>query len=469
LTTSQGYLYRYSKYIKLIFLGWDLVLLNTAFLLSFFLRFGLHTPLPQREAESGFLFSNLIWIGIILYQGEYKFIRVEHIDRVLAKSIKIVFLHVFLMFTIMAILHFVNISRLRMLYFYGVFFSGIFIFRIIFILLLKRLRKAGYNYRNVVIVGAGIPGREIASILGKDLAYGYRVWGHFDDDAKSTDTQPILGKLADIQEYALQNRIHEIYVTNPLYDVNLMKNLTEFCEKNLIRIKFVPDFQKYTQNKKVEINFYDHIPVISLRQEPLETPINRVFKRIFDCIFSISVILVIFPWLFPLMMLLVKLSSKGPIFFKQLRSGEDNKTFYCLKFRTMKVNSLSDELQAKKGDNRITRIGKFLRKTNLDELPQFFNVLLGDMSVVGPRPHMVKHTEEFSELIGNYPVRHYTRPGITGWAQVSGYRGETKNFEQLNNRIIADIWYIENWSLLLDLKIILRTVSNMLRGEANAN
>jgi len=178
--------------------------------------------------------------------------------------------------------------------------------------------------------------------------------------------------------------------------------------------------------------------------------------------------LLIAPWLLPIIMLLVKLSSKGPVFFKQQRTGLGNTSFWCYKFRTMKVNTNSDRTQATKNDKRITRIGSFLRKSNLDELPQIFNVLKGEMSIVGPRPHMLKHTEEYSAQIDNYLVRHFAKPGITGWAQVNGCRGETTELEQMEDRIDYDIWYIENWSLLLDLKIIFMTAFNMFKGDKNA-
>jgi putative colanic acid biosynthesis UDP-glucose lipid carrier transferase len=205
-----------------------------------------------------------------------------------------------------------------------------------------------------------------------------------------------------------------------------------------------------------------------MRHEPLESTLNRAIKRSFDLVFSLLVIVLIFPWLFPVLMLIVKCTSRGPVFFKQERSGENNRTFWCYKFRTMRVNNLSDELQATKNDVRITPIGKFLRRSNLDELPQFFNVLAGDMSVVGPRPHMLKHTKDYSALINSFLVRHLVRPGITGWAQVCGFRGETINIEQMEKRVEYDIWYIENWSFLLDLKIVYLTVRNMLNGNKNA-
>jgi len=205
-----------------------------------------------------------------------------------------------------------------------------------------------------------------------------------------------------------------------------------------------------------------------LRKEPLESNISEMTKRMFDICFSLLFLVCISPWLFLVVAILVKWSSKGPVFFKQERSGENNKIFWCYKFRTMAINDLADEKQASKDDERVTPIGRWLRKTNIDELPQFVNVLKGDMSVVGPRPHMLKHTEEYSALIKNYVVRHFVKPGVTGWAQINGFRGETKELEQMEKRVEYDIWYIENWTFLLDIKIIFSTIFNMFKGDENA-
>ena len=211
-----------------------------------------------------------------------------------------------------------------------------------------------------------------------------------------------------------------------------------------------------------------HLPVISPRTEPLEIKANMLLKRVFDIVFSLLVILFVLTWLIPIFAILIKLESKGPVFFKQLRSGKDNLPFYCWKFRSMRVNADSDQQQARKNDSRITRIGAFMRKTSVDELPQFFNVLKGEMSVVGPRPHMLKHTDEYSALIEQFMVRHFVLPGITGWAQVSGLRGETREDGSMEARVKADIWYLENWSLLLDLKIAFLTVWKVLDGDKKA-
>jgi putative colanic acid biosynthesis UDP-glucose lipid carrier transferase len=210
------------------------------------------------------------------------------------------------------------------------------------------------------------------------------------------------------------------------------------------------------------------MPVLSPRNEPLDDVGNRIKKRFFDLIVSSIAIIFILSWLVPLIALLIKLESRGPVFFVQKRNGKDGKPFNCLKFRSMRQNADADARQATKGDNRITRLGNFMRKTSIDELPQFFNVLMSDMSVVGPRPHMLKHTQDYSRLINQFMIRHFLKPGITGWAQVNGFRGETKTTEDMANRVTYDIWYLENWSLWLDARIVFMTVFNIFRGEKNA-
>jgi putative colanic acid biosynthesis UDP-glucose lipid carrier transferase len=195
--------------------------------------------------------------------------------------------------------------------------------------------------------------------------------------------------------------------------------------------------------------------------------VNAQLKRGFDIAFSLLALLFLVPFVFPIVALAIKLESPGPGFFKQLRPGRNNQLFWCFKFRTMRVNN-NTEQQATKNDRRITRVGAFLRKTSLDELPQFYNALLGDMSVVGPRPNLVAHLEQYGKVIHEYPLRHQITPGITGYAQISGYRGETKELHQMQERVNHDLWYIENWSLAFDLEIIGRTVWNAVSGEENA-
>jgi exopolysaccharide biosynthesis polyprenyl glycosylphosphotransferase len=219
---------------------------------------------------------------------------------------------------------------------------------------------------------------------------------------------------------------------------------------------------------ELELEFYSNLPVISFRREPLQNEMNAAVKRMFDVVFASVILFGICSWLFPLIAFLIKLDSRGPVFFLQKRSGRAGKDFQCLKFRTMVVNDEADTRQATRNDDRITRLGRFLRETNIDELPQFINVLLGDMSVVGPRPHMLKHTQEYSKTISNYMLRHLIKPGVTGLAQAKGYRGQTDDNYSMKNRVRVDILYIERWTFLLDIKVIWLTVLNMFQGEDNA-
>jgi len=413
----------------------------------------------------------LIWVTLVFSKRAYTIIRIEKIYKTIGRTIKLFLIHIGGLSLFIIILNFDNISRLRLFYFYLTFLFFIVIFRIIFFKILKYARLQGYNFKNVIIIGANETGERMNQILNDDLSFGYKVAGVFCNvpDSSITHTIRHLGELEDVESYLKKNVVDEMFITLDYKGTDRIPKLIELCERYMVRLKIVPNYQKYTKMRRVSIDFYENTPVLMLRKEPQEFIGNRLVKKVFDLFFSAFVIVFIFSWLFPILIAIVKLSSKGPAIFKQKRSGENNKAFTCLKFRTMKVNALSDELQSQKGDPRITKIGAFMRKTNLDELPQFFNVFMGQMSVVGPRPHMLKHTEQYSELINNYLVRHFVKPGITGWAQVKGYRGETKALIDMRNRVEYDIWYIENWTFLLDVKIIWMTITNMLQGEENAN
>jgi putative colanic acid biosynthesis UDP-glucose lipid carrier transferase len=353
---------------------------------------------------------------------------------------------------------------------YSVFMLLISLWKLLFFYFVKFLRTRGLNYRKVIVVGAGPIGEEMHDFFMKHPEHGYRFLGFFDDVQYTAERQDkhIIGTIDSCYKFAIEQEVDEIYCALP--DVNNEKvlRLKEFADKNLIRLKLLPDFSGFLY-KKVEINFYDQVPVLILRKEPLENLSNRLIKRLFDLLFSATIILTVFPWLFLIIAFLVKCSSRGPVFFKQLRSGKDNKKFMCYKFRSMRLNAQSDHLQAYKGDARITRVGRFLRKTNLDELPQFVNVFLGTMSVVGPRPHMLRHTEEYSKIIDKFMVRHFVKPGITGMAQAKGFRGETRSPNMMQKRVQYDVWYIENWSFFLDIKIIILTLWNMLNGDEKAH
>ena len=376
----------------------------------------------------------------------------------------------FICFTILILIGTEAYFITRQYLFYSLALFGLMlgIWKVIFLLIRKRQRASLMDTRKAVIVGAGRTGQDLHEYLLKNWDTGYRVVGFFDDEPGSvSEAQLYLGDVKHCLAYVKHHKITEIFCTLPVSEAKTIKKLMLDADKNLIRFKSVPEYYDYG-NKPVYIKSFGQIPVISVRAEPLENLLNRSIKRTFDIVFSLFVTLFIFSWLFPILALIIKLESKGPVFFVQSRSGHNNEPFKCYKFRSMYVNGDADKRQATRNDSRITALGAFMRRTSLDELPQFFNVLIGNMSVVGPRPHMLNHTEEYSELIDMFMVRHFLKPGITGQAQVKGFRGETKTVEDMNQRVEADLWYLENWSFLLDLKIIFLTVRNSLVGEDNA-
>lgn len=263
----------------------------------------------------------------------------------------------------------------------------------------------------------------------------------------------------------VRRQVNELYISISTIPEPVLKELVTFCENNLIRVRLIVDYPRL-ETKPLELVRYSSIPVLNVPITPLDEPGNKMIKRTFDILFSLLVIILVLSWLYPILALIIKLTSTGPVLFLQKRTGVDNKQFDCFKFRSMRVNQEADKVQATSNDPRITGVGRFMRRTSLDEMPQFFNVLRGEMSVVGPRPHMLKHTEEYAQLVGNFMQRHAIRPGVTGLAQVKGYRGEITQFEHLANRVKYDRFYVENWSLALDLKIIIRTVAAVFKGGA---
>lgn len=335
-------------------------------------------------------------------------------------------------------------------------------------LLLKNYRRRGGNYLRVLIVGTGPTARRLYQEMKNDPSFGYRVMG-FVDFGYAPDFPYLAmyqGNLLAIDEIVERLAIDQIYYALPDEDREAIHLTLRAADKHMIPFLFVPALSPYL-NRAFEIQPIGSVTVMAVRPNPMNSPLNRVMKRAFDVLFS-GILLVLSPIVYIPVAIAIKTSSRGPVFFKQKRTGYKGREFTCYKFRTMRMNNDSDNRQASKDDPRKTRVGDFLRRTSIDELPQFLNVFRGDMSVVGPRPHMVRHTEEYSRLIDKYMVRHIVKPGITGWAQVNGYRGETRQLWQMEKRVQYDVWYIENWSLLLDLKIAVRTVLNAIHGEENA-
>lgn len=458
-----------SKYIKLFLLMSDFFVLNFSFVLSLFIIFKKFSLSEDKNIFSLVLFANLIWILLIGVFNAYQIMRIEPVERILSRSIKMILSEISILFLVVYTLEFSSIPKLFILIFSVLFIFISITIKVLSLYLLRYIRKKGMNNKNVIIVGVNKNGLELERILKKEVSFGYKVLGFFTvDQQESYASSKIIGHVDEIFDYLEKHEIDEVYFASTTYPEKKTKDLISFCEKQFVRFKIIPNFKQYTLNRHVNIDFYDDLPILILRKEPLENLFNKTLKRIFDITFSIIILALVMPWLFPLVYLMQKLTSKGPVFFIQLRSGQDNKIFKCYKFRTMRINDQHDQMGTLDNDPRITKFGKILRKTRIDELPQFFNVLLGHMSVVGPRPHMLKHTEEYSKLIDEFLVRHYVKPGITGWAQTTGYIDESRKLQEMQDKVKNDIYYIENWSFMLDMKIIFLTIYNVFKGDKNA-
>ncbi|HEY0433078.1 MAG TPA: undecaprenyl-phosphate glucose phosphotransferase [Chitinophagaceae bacterium] len=340
--------------------------------------------------------------------------------------------------------------------------------RLVFLIILQYFRKQNYLMRKIIIVGYNDMSKRLVRQLEEDTL-DTKIIGFCENETEvhELSNYPILGGISNVIEISRKYNATEIFST-VLPDQNeMIYDIIQNAEQACIRFKLVPNFN-LLGTFPVHIDYFGSIPVLSLRKEPLDDVANRARKRLYDVVVSSLVIIFILSWMIPLIGLAIWLESRGPIFFIQMRSGKDNKSFGCIKFRSMRVNRESHTIQATRNDPRVTKVGSFLRRTSLDEFPQFLNVFMGQMSIVGPRPHMLKHTTDFSAKINKYMVRHFLKPGITGWAQVNGFRGETRTLWDIEGRVQYDIWYLENWSLWLDTRIIFMTFYRLIVGDRKA-
>jgi putative colanic acid biosysnthesis UDP-glucose lipid carrier transferase len=463
---------RHNAFFKALNLTTDYLILNISMISTYFIedRSTIYWVNNRRYLPIVLVF-NLIWLLAANISGLYEQVLNKDAVKTYRGVIKTYLLFVsFICFTILILIGTEAYFITRQYLFYSLALFGFLLgfWKLVFLALRKSERTSLIDSRDVIIVGAGRIGYDLYDFFQQNPEVGYKVVGFFDDNLQNIkDGSKLLGKIEDCINYVITNKVDEIFCTLPISESKTIESLMLDADKNLIRFKFVPEYYDYSK-KPTYVQSFGHIPIISVRTEPLENLLNRSIKRFFDVAFSLFVIIFIFTWLFPVLAILIKLESRGPVFFTQMRSGRDNNPFKCYKFRSMRINNKADELQATRNDQRITKIGVLLRRTSLDELPQFFNVLRGNMSVVGPRPHMIKHTSQYSQLIDRFMVRHFLKPGITGWAQIKGLRGETKTVDAMLKRVEADVWYLENWSFLLDLKIITLTMRNSIKGDENA-
>ncbi len=445
---------RYSIYIKPISIIANLVIINL------FLRFFL------QEAYSGFwhiTFINLSWLIISYHLNFYNIKRYQKNVDMLSRLFMQFLIFTFVYFAYYSLTN-KTINPLEHIKILVYIFISITLFRGFYLFALKRYRIEGGNFRNIIFIGSNKSMQNVSDFIKDHPELGYNLLGCF---SNNSNTKTYLGEIENSFDYSANNTIDEIFCSISELTKEQIQKFINFADNNLIQLKLIPD-SKDVYSTKMIVEYYDYIPILSLRKIPFDEPVNQFLKRFFDILYSLIVILFVLSWLTPLLFILIKLESKGPLFFKQIRDGLNGETFECYKYRSMFVNNLSDDIQATKHDSRTTKIGRFIRKTSIDELPQFFNVFIGDMSVVGPRPHMQSQTKKYAKIVDKFMVRHFVKPGITGLAQVRGFRGKVEKNEDMENRVRLDIYYIENWSFLLDLKIIGLTIINIFKGEDKA-
>lgn len=421
--------------------------------------------------QNGLYISTQLWVIASIYHTIYRNFISNGLEGLYRKTWRVfitqqVLLNLYLVLN-PAILHQTELIQHRVLSF--TFLSvGILLSRFL-VTLYWLYREKKSNVKNTVAIwGFNQTGIELATRF--ELNQGDKKFLGILDENLAFDLNPkkeLKTSLFEAIHYSAKNKIHELYICIAPQELSDVKSLFKLADEKCLRIRFVPDIAGNFPDNSILQNIF-HYPAISQRNEPLEDQNNRFIKRVFDVFFSLLVLIFILSWLYPLIGLLIKLQSPGPIIFKQLRSGENNEPFLCYKFRSMHMNKDSDLKQMTKGDSRVTKIGQFIRKTSIDELPQFFNVLKGEMSVVGPRPHMLNHTKQYNELTENFMVRHFVKPGITGLAQIRGLRGEITDMKYMQERINVDIEYLENWDIISDIKICFLTFYSIIKGDEKA-
>ena len=446
---NQG---RYSGYLRPISYLIDLSIINII---------GIFYLLKEKDPIIFMAFVSIGWLILSIYSKFYEVYRYTRPINILALIVKQFILFLLFVFAFSGLYHEFKIYPRPIVNYTLLCLLIITLFKFTIYYLLQRYRISfGGNYRKTVILGFNKKTHALVNFFNKNPEYGYSHQKTF--SFKNEDHS-----LNECFRYVLDEGIDEIYCSISELTNSQIADIVDFADNNLKILKFIPD-SKEIYSKRLKYEYYDYIPILTLRTIPLEDHFNMIIKRGFDIVFSSIVIVFVLSWLTPLIAILIKLESRGPVFFKQSRNGFNYKEFDCYKFRSMTPNKSAHLHQATRGDQRVTKVGKFIRKTSIDELPQFFNVLFGDMSVVGPRPHMVSHTKMYAKKIDKFMVRHFVKPGITGLAQTSGFRGEVETDKDIIGRVRYDIFYIENWSLLLDLKIIFQTLINAIKGEEKA-
>ncbi|MEM8938860.1 MAG: undecaprenyl-phosphate glucose phosphotransferase [Bacteroidota bacterium] len=452
------YHHRYSRYFPILFLIADLTCLNIGLFLAHKFLYG--ELIPAENYQVLLLLLNIIWITVFFGSKLQEIDRnsrlLDHLNKVLTGLV----INLSIVFALWFALQPIDYSRKYLFITYLVFTLTILFWRSVWHYVIRYYRVKGFNYRNILIFGKGDLSDSLLHYFKEFPELGYRTVGVIDVVENNQDFD-------EVEKIYETEGVDILFCCLPQMDNEKVKDIIDFAENNLIKVNLISQFSRLS-SYNLAIEQFGSIPVIKVNAIPLDNAINKFIKRSFDLVFSSLFIAFIFSWLVPIIGLLIKLETKGPIFFRQKRHGKDNRDFLCWKFRTMAYDKNAEFAQARKNDDRITKIGLVLRKTSIDELPQFINVFLGDMSVVGPRPHPIKLNEEFQPKIDRFWQRHAVKPGITGLAQAKGFRGETAELSDMSGRVKLDRFYVKNWSLILDFKIIVLTALAIIKGDQNA-
>ena len=452
--------------MTLIFL--DLLILNLIYLLCQIIFSRLDSLLLMESYNHYWALSNAFWLILSFFLGTYAQKVILSFQTFTKRTIQVYLLWIIVIMFYLFFSREMEISRLHIITTICSFGGGLLLSRFIYLGINNYFGTSEFLNKKILIIGYNETAKKLATYFEED-GMRTQMLGYIENEDNVTELSnyPILAEISDTLKVAKELDIQEIFSTiTPEQDKDIYQLMMQ-SEKECIRFKIVPNLSIFI-TREVHIEFFGDLPILSLRSEPLDDVGNRIKKRTLDIAVSLFTIIFILSWLLPILGLIIWIQSGRPIFFKQLRTGKNKKPFYCYKFRSMKSNKEADKRQATQGDDRVTKIGGFLRKTSLDEFPQFFNVLRGEMSLVGPRPHMVKHTTDYSQMVDEYMVRQFIKPGITGWAQINGYRGEITNPDQIQMRVNKDLWYLENWTLWLDIQILFLTIYHIFRNDGKA-
>lgn len=418
-------------------------------------------------------FSVIAWYGAAQITGLYRDLRSNKFsEEIVYIFTTLILFGIFLTSLLFFLRWNAQISNVFVFFYFSILFFLVTFFKYLIRKFLHRIIYMRKLHENVLIVGSTPAAEDFYDTINKYYYYGYKCLGFLDDDKHQLNGCKYFGKTDQLSTVLETENVDEVIIALPNAKYRETQTAVETCDFHGKRVRIIPDFHTYASSN-IQVNNIGLLPVINLRSLPQDRWGNRMLKRSFDLIFSLLFFFGVGVWLIPLIALIIKLNSKGPVFFKQERWGINNKKIVCYKFRSMYHGSIETAsngkyLQASKNDPRVTPVGRFLRKTNLDELPQFWNVLIGNMSVVGPRPHPTPLNIESIGTVDRYMLRHLVKPGITGWAQVNGYRGETPSPEHMQKRVNLDLYYIHRWTFWLDCQIILQTLINVFRGDQNA-